>query len=146
MISLKVRMPKVMKKDTVLSSKSSQDEGVSGFTLLEKQIQAASKDGEEKIGEILGNFFELSQQLQDSAAKYSEEEFSDINTLLGSLIEQLQFYDAHSQRLAHIAKSLNYAALNKDAQKAESEALIEYLQSQYSTSEERAVHQSLLGD
>ncbi len=118
---------------------------ISWATLLEAQLNSAVKDAEMSVHEVLSGFMSLLQQLDSLEARLSEAESEQMRQVVFQLVERLQFFDVHSQRIAHVAETLNFAALLKEIEAAEGDELKVFIKGLYSTSEERAVHNTVLG-
>lgn len=114
------------------------------LALLEQQLRAALTDAETKVAELMGAFMDFSQLLSESEAQLDEQAVAVQNAQLFKLIEGLQFFDAHSQRVGHVAEALKQAATQSDL-KLDASELLAQLERSYSTAEEQAVHDQHMG-
>lgn len=114
--------------------------------LLTAQLKAAIVDGEEHIAKSLDALIAILIGLDELTRLHpdSGELIESLKHSAGELVNQLQFFDAHSQRISHVAEAIERCTIWQTGSKSQAAVAVADLLDCYTCDSERAVHREVL--
>lgn len=113
--------------------------------VLAAQLNSALNDGEEHIAKSLEALIALLMGFDELENRYPDDRelIASLKASAGELVQQLQFFDAHSQRVTHVADAIVNSACSLPLSAQQNSRCLEELRAQYTCEAEHQVHRSL---
>ena len=113
--------------------------------VLAAQLNSALNDGEEHIAKSLEALIALLMGFDELENRYPDDRelIASLKASAGELVQQLQFFDAHSQRVTHVADAIVNSACSLPLSAQQNSRCLEELRAHYTCEAEHETHRSL---
>lgn len=113
--------------------------------VLAAQLNSALADGEEHIAKSLESLIALLMGFEELERRYPDDRelIASLKSSAGDLVQQLQFFDAHSQRITHVADAIVNSACSLPLSAQQNSRCLEELRAHYTCEAEHETHRSL---
>lgn len=114
--------------------------------ILSAQLSAALADGEEHIAKSLEALIAILMGLDEleNRSPGDRDLVISLKNYAGELVQQLQFFDAHSQRVTHVAEAITASARDISMSGQQNNRYLDDLRKRYTCEAEHEVHQSMM--